>query len=375
MPSGDAMNATAARGVDASPSDGEWQGFWRGHSVASEIAMADFYGLRHVLLKYLPRHGTVVEAGCGLGRYVFYLRALGMRAVGCERLLPALQMAQRWASAYPEDRGAFSAADVRQMPVRDASLSGYISLGVIEHFPEGPSGAINEAFRVLHPGGVAIFEVPSARAFDGYLHQIKRGLGTLIGRRRGPAVATMHEEPLAPRALGALVRAAGFTLLFCAGVDLIYPAWSLGIGPRWYGPLQRSERTALAEWGGLAVAVGMKSGTGIRCFVCGVLIRHAAANSVAFCDACRSRLPEDVGEAYSPAHINDVQWQSLDRTGIESAGRCSQCGGEVVRDRRFGDWGFSLPVCATCVRQPLVNLVLAHRAIKRVWRPRTTEAA
>ena len=33
------------------------------------------------------------------------------------------------------------------------SISYYISLGVIEHFAEGPKDALDEAYRVLKPGG------------------------------------------------------------------------------------------------------------------------------------------------------------------------------------------------------------------------------
>ena len=370
---GVAVASTAVGGDVVAPSDVEWQAFWRGHSVASEIAMADFYGLRHVLLKFLPRAGTVIEAGCGLGRYVFYFRALGLHVVGYERLLAAARGAHRWAQrARPEDAGVFGAADVRELPVRDGCLSGYVSLGVIEHFPEGPAGAIAEAYRVLRPGGVAVIEVPSARAFDGYVHRLKRGLGSMIGRRRAHTDA-MHEEPLAPAVLGTLLEQAGFTVLFCSAVDLIYPAWSLGFSRRWYGALQRVERTPLANWGGLAVAVGLKPGTDMACFVCGA--SAGDGSTMAFCAACRNQLPADVIAAYSPARVGDVRWQSLDCSDGVAGGPCSVCGAAYEIDGHFGDWGFAVPVCRQCVRQASVNLTLAQRAVKRVWRPRARGTA
>lgn len=368
------MASVALRSVEAEPSDSEWQSFWRGHSVASEIAMADFYGLRHILLKFLPRHGAIVEAGCGLGRYVFYFRGLGTQMFGCERLLPALQSARAWAlREQPDSASAFSAADVRHLPLRDGSLSGYVSLGVIEHFPEGPSGAIAEAYRTLQPGGVAIIEVPSAHAFDGYVHRAKVRVASIVGRRRR-LDESMHEEPMAPRALGGLLQQAGFTVLLCTATDLIYPAWSLGIGRRWYGMLHRAERTRLIGGGGLAVAVGIKRAATMACFVCGTPTTAVANLAMPCCRQCHDELPGDVLAAYSASEIGQVHWRLLDGDVALESGPCAICGGQWHPDSSFGDRGFTVRVCDICVRRPAVNLTLARRAVKRVWRPRMAAA-
>ncbi|MBI4516437.1 MAG: class I SAM-dependent methyltransferase [Deltaproteobacteria bacterium] len=370
----------------AGSAEAEWRDFWSGHSVASEIAMADCYGLRHVLLKFLPRHGIVIEAGCGLGRYVFYLRGLGLRVIGCDRQAAALGAARQWAlRARPECASAFSAADVCGLPLRDQSVAAYVSLGVVEHFPEGPDAALREAYRCLQPGGVAIVEVPNALAFDALVHRGKRTVGRLLGRGRRQCQALL-EEPLAPAALGAALRRAGFALLFCDAVDLIYPAWSLGLGSRWYSALHRAERTRWRRLGGLAVAVGIKIGATMACFMCGRLVPEKAAcgetaasdtapTAVPLCRLCNVKLPIEVLDTYTPEGIGTAQWQDLECAAAPAGGACAFCGREAEPDEHFGDWGFSLPVCRFCVSQPLNNLILVQRALKRVWRPRLGAAA
>ena len=50
--------------------------------------------------------------------------------------------------------------DLRQLGFRSGAFAVYISLGVVEHDPEGPDSIVREAWRVLEPGGVLILSVP-----------------------------------------------------------------------------------------------------------------------------------------------------------------------------------------------------------------------
>jgi hypothetical protein len=184
----------------------------------------------------------------------------------------------------------------------------------------------------------------------------------------------MHEEPLAHGDLRRMMERAGFLSLFSGAVDLVYPAWSLGVSASWYPLLHRLEETALAQLGGLAVAVGIKAGARMACFACGAGSSLPEGSLVPFCPSCRSALPPDVLSAYSAERIGRVRWQRLERDPAPSSEPCFRCGARCVPDRHFGDWGFAVPACAACLRQPAVNLTLTERALKRRWRPRDGHA-
>lgn len=65
------------------------------------------------------------------------------------------------------------AGDVKALDFPSSSVGCYLSLGVVEHFVEGPETALAEAGRVLRPDGVALISVPYLnRARQLYLYHI-----------------------------------------------------------------------------------------------------------------------------------------------------------------------------------------------------------
>lgn len=121
------------------------------------------------IFKYMPREGKILEAGCGLGRYVVYLADQGFDIEGIEINPETVAVVN---GIRPDIR--VRVGDVIHLPYADNSLAGIISLGVIEHFIEGPQVALSEIRRVLKPGAHAIVTVPSfnlvrkMKAFSGY---------------------------------------------------------------------------------------------------------------------------------------------------------------------------------------------------------------
>lgn len=111
-------------------------------------------------LKYLPKNGLLLEAGCGLGQWMGYFQSHGYDIIGVDYNTATVYQAKSY-----NERLSLAAADVRALPFKDNSVDAYLSFGVIEHFIEGPETALRESYRVLKDGGVAIIVVPHRNIF------------------------------------------------------------------------------------------------------------------------------------------------------------------------------------------------------------------
>lgn len=110
-----------------------------------------------IYLKYLPKGKPILEGGCGLGPYLIYFRNKGYNITGVDyNLAPLLKISDYRANT------PLAQANVLNLPFTNGSLGAYLSLGVIEHFTQGPEQAIKEAYRVLAPGGYFLLQVPNS---------------------------------------------------------------------------------------------------------------------------------------------------------------------------------------------------------------------
>jgi SAM-dependent methyltransferase len=111
-------------------------------------------------LKYLPKNERILEGGCGLGPYLIYLHRKGYEIIGVDYNEEPLKKIKAYDNSI-----ATEVMDVRNLTFADRSFGGYLSLGVIEHFPKGPDKAIQEASRILKRGGIFIVQVPVMNIF------------------------------------------------------------------------------------------------------------------------------------------------------------------------------------------------------------------
>ncbi len=153
---------------------------------------------KRLFLKNLPSGAKVLEAGCGVGWVVLALRAHGFDCYGLDYAENTIEVLNK---EFPEV--PFHLGDIRSLPYPDNYFDAYISLGVIEHFTEGQEVMLQEAARVVRPGGRIFISVP---AFNGW-----RKLKCRFGLYETAATAPFFEACYSVEELEQLLRNAGFS--------------------------------------------------------------------------------------------------------------------------------------------------------------------
>lgn len=140
-----------------------WEKNWEDISMDEIMEIFKYVRVKkqmEIFTRVLPKNEKILEGGCGLAPYLIRLRQLGYDVEGIDYNEAPLAKARTFDPALPLKQG-----DVNHIPYPDGSFGGYISLGVIEHFTEGPLQAIREAYRVLKKRGVFVLMVPQNHLF------------------------------------------------------------------------------------------------------------------------------------------------------------------------------------------------------------------
>jgi ubiquinone/menaquinone biosynthesis C-methylase UbiE len=108
------------------------------------------------------RGRDVLDAGCGEGWLVRRLSSSGARAVGLDPLPVALERARRDDATAPPGRYVQGAAEA--LPFRDGCFDAVVFFNSLHHVPiDSLDLALEEAARVLRPGGVVYVQEPLAQ--------------------------------------------------------------------------------------------------------------------------------------------------------------------------------------------------------------------
>lgn len=141
---------------------------------AKQMGKQDY--MSAVFLKYLPRKGRILDAGCGIGQHVLSYRDLGYQIEGIDFSQQAIDLIVKFDATAPCRQG-----NVLKIDAPDSSYDCYYSLGVFEHFEEGPEAAIEEAKRLLSDNGIFMLTMPYQNTF----RKIKFTFLDIIRKLRG----------------------------------------------------------------------------------------------------------------------------------------------------------------------------------------------
>lgn len=204
-----------------------WEEHWGRQSPEALARIAETSPLKGLILKNLPPAGArVLEAGCGLGQYVVLLRRDGYHAIGTDWSLPPLRACRAWAAATP-----LAVMDLRRLGFRPDAFAAYVSLGAVEHDPEGPDPILIEARRVLGPSGVLIVSVP-------YVNLARFAAMWWVryrNRRRRDGGGQFYQFAFSRREARAFIERNGFRVLSATPYDparLLRAGWRRLAGPR-----------------------------------------------------------------------------------------------------------------------------------------------
>jgi SAM-dependent methyltransferase len=146
---------------------------WTARTVEQELEACDLETpARDLFLAYIPKKGRVIDGGCGFAKWVIYLKQLGYDIVGIDNNELAISKLKDYDSSLQVESG-----DILDIHYPDNSFDAYISMGVVEHFEQGPGQALQEAHRVLKPGGLIFVSVPTVNTLR---KVVRRPLRTLI---------------------------------------------------------------------------------------------------------------------------------------------------------------------------------------------------
>jgi len=194
-----------------------WSQDWRPESVQDGVELCRQETIAPVVLKWLPLTGSILEAGCGSGRWVAFLREHERQVVGIDYCAEGLRLLRSEIADVP-----VAAALVEQMPFCDGAFDAVFSHGVVEHFEQGPQAALKEASRVLVEGGLLLLAVPFnnvyRRLIVNRLHSIRQ-----MSRKLRGAQLEFCEYRFSVREIKRFLEDAGFVTLETHPADLNPP--------------------------------------------------------------------------------------------------------------------------------------------------------
>lgn len=140
--------------------DIDYKNFWDNKYAQEHIAGRNSEQFRQqgfwpIIQKHIPKDKKCLDAGCGIGGWILFLRDEGYEVEGIDiapRTIRAL-------TEYDPDMKV-KIASITSIPYPDNYFGGVLAVGTLEYVEDELPQALREVNRVLEPGGAFFIEVP-----------------------------------------------------------------------------------------------------------------------------------------------------------------------------------------------------------------------
>ena len=150
----------------------ETQQFWNTHPCEGEFD-THAHRLRYRYLKgpyipalitaHIPKGGRVLEVGCGQGADLCLLAKRSTRAVGIDLTPEAVRRTKDVLKQQNVKNAMVLVGNGEALPIANQTFDAVYSFGVMHHSPN-TQACIDEAYRILKPGGTALIMLYRSRS-------------------------------------------------------------------------------------------------------------------------------------------------------------------------------------------------------------------
>lgn len=198
-----------------------WRDYWSKTDIEKEVSSCEKDELWEIIKKFASLDDKIIDAGCGLGRWVIFLSRRGYDILGADNFREVVERLKQFDKTLK-----LRVADIRRLPFEDREFNAYLSFGVVEHFEEGPTKALKEARRVLKKGGIIILETPH----DNFLRRTKRFIKFLLKRKEKSMIKLQfYEYRFKTSELKEFLKDLNFKILAAYSKDLLLDNESIGL--------------------------------------------------------------------------------------------------------------------------------------------------
>ncbi len=159
--------------------------------------------IMHPYIKTMPKGSRFLDGGCGMGDWVVRFTRAGYPTLGLD--VSKLTIG-KLKEMFPEME--FAVGDIRDTGLPTSCMDLYFSWGTFEHFEEGFDRVVQEAFRILKPGGPLFISVP----FENLRHALHSTLSATWRRQAQPASTRFYQWCLTRNELAAILTRHGFAV-------------------------------------------------------------------------------------------------------------------------------------------------------------------